>query len=360
MSVFKKNNRVWIDLFANGARIRKSTGLEWTASNVKKVEKELIPQLRMGVMTGTLSLQKERIKTVRYYAELFLASKKQTTALSTYKRYQSIVENGVIPKLGDVPIRDLKISHIDLWRNDLLQRFTAKTVKEYQIVFRGIFQKALQDEEVNKNPFDALDSLKVKKPKVTPLLPYEVKLILDTAEGWFKNYLALGFMTGMRVGEIVALKWENVNLEAREIYVCASKAKGIEGATKTESSVRYIPIIDTLVPYLVNQKKLTGDKEYVFINQYGKVFYDYKTIGKHHWTPLLKKCGLMHRRMYEMRHACATNLLMSGKYSVNEIASVLGHTTPQMLFQRYTRNISAERKPFDMSVDIYKLNEMAL
>lgn len=80
---------------------------------------------------------------------------------------------------------------------------------------------------MNKNPFDALDSLKVKKPKVTPLLPHEVKLILETAQGWFKNYLALGFMTGMRVGEIVALKWKNVNLEHREIYVCASKAKGI-------------------------------------------------------------------------------------------------------------------------------------
>ena len=93
MSVFKKNNRVWIDLFANGARIRKSTGLEWTASNVKKVEKELIPQLRMGVMTGKLSLQKERIKTVRYYAELFIESKKQTTAQSTYSRYASILEN---------------------------------------------------------------------------------------------------------------------------------------------------------------------------------------------------------------------------------------------------------------------------
>lgn len=307
----------------------------------------------MGVMTGSITLQKERIKTVRYYAESFLVSKKQMTANSTYKRYKSIVENGILPKLGDTPVRDLKISHIDQWRNELLARFTAKTVKEYQIVFRGIFQKALQDEEVNKNPFDALDSLKVKKPKVTPLLPHEVKLILDTAQGWFKNYLALGFMTGMRVGEIVALKWENVNLEHREIYVCASKAKGIEGATKTESSVRYIPIVDTLVPFIESQKKLTGDKEYVFINQYGKSFYDYKNIGRYHWNVLLKECGIEHRRMYEMRHACATNLLMSGRYSVNEIASVLGHTTPQMLFQRYTRNISAERKPFDKSVDIY-------
>jgi len=307
----------------------------------------------MGVMTGSITLQKERIKTVRYYAELFLFSKKQTTAQSTYKRYKSILENGILPKLGNTPVKDLKISHIDQWRNELLTRFTAKTVKEYQIVFRGIFQKALQDEEVNKNPFDALDSLKVKKPKVTPLLPYEVKLILDTAQGWFKNYLALGFMTGMRVGEIVALKWENVSLKNREIYVCASKAKGIEGTTKTESSVRYIPIVDTLVPFIESQKMLTGDKEYVFINQYGKSFYDYKNIGRHHWNVLLKECGLEHRRMYEMRHACATNLLMSGRYSVNEIASVLGHSTPQMLFQRYTRNISAERKPFDKSVDIY-------
>lgn len=307
-------------------------------------------------MTGSITLQKERIKTVRYYAESFLVSKKQMTANSTYKRYKSIVENGILPKLGDTPVRDLKISHIDQWRNELLTRFTAKTVKEYQIVFRGIFQKALQDEEVNKNPFDALDSLKVKKPTVVPFMPYEVKLILDTAQGWFKNYLALGFMTGMRVGEIVALKWENVNLDTREIYVCASKTKGVEGSTKTQSSIRYIPIIDTLVPFIESQKKLSGDKEYVFVNQYGRVFYDYKTIGARQWTDILKTCNLAYRRMYEMRHTCATNLLMSGKYSVNEIASVLGHTTPQMLFERYTRNISAERKPFNKTIDIYAVD----
>ena len=106
-------------------------------------------------MTGSITLQKERIKTVRYYAELFIESKKQTTAQSTYSRYASIFEKGILSSFGDVPIREIKVSHIDKWRSGLLQRFSAKTVKEYQIVFRGIFQKALHDEEIGRNPFDA-------------------------------------------------------------------------------------------------------------------------------------------------------------------------------------------------------------
>ncbi|WP_041666700.1 tyrosine-type recombinase/integrase [Sulfuricurvum kujiense] len=311
-------------------------------------------------MTGQVTLKKERLKTVSYYADLFMDSKRQTTVPRTHERYLSIIKHSILPVFGDSPIRELKVSNVEKWRNDLLKRFTAKTVKEYQIVLRGIFQKALHDEEIGKNPIDALDSLKVKKPHVVPFMPYEVKLILDTAQGWFKNYLALGFMTGMRVGEIVALKWENVNLKKREIYVCASRIEGVEGTTKTQSSIRYIPIIDTLVPFLEAQKKLSGDKEYVFVNQYGEVFYDYKTIGANQWKSILKECKLDHRRMYEMRHTCATNLLMSGQYSVNEIASILGHTTPQMLFERYTRNISAERKPFNKTIDIYGVAGMAL
>jgi len=311
-------------------------------------------------MTGQVTLKKERLKTVRYYAELLMESKKQTTATKTYGRYLSIIDNAILPYFGDDAIRDLKVSHVEKWRNDLLKRFTSKTVKDYQSVFRGIFQKALHDEEIGRNPIDALDSLKVKKPDVTPFMPHEVKLIIDTAQGWFKNYLALGFMTGMRVGEIIALKWENVNLEKREIYVCASKSMGVEGLPKTQSSIRYIPIFDSLVPFLENQKELSGDNEYVFINQYGKTFYDYATIGVKQWTDILKECKLSHRRMYEMRHTCATNLLMSGQYSVNEIASILGHSTPQMLFERYTRNISAERKPFNKSIDIYGVIGMAL
>lgn len=311
-------------------------------------------------MTGQVTLQKERLKTVRYYAEMFIDSKRQTTVRRTHERYSSIINNAILPKFGDMPIRDLKVSHVEKWRNDLLQRFTAKTVKEYQIVIRGIFQKALHDEEIGRNPIDALDNLKVKKPHVVPFMPHEVKLILDTAQGWFKNYLALGFMTGMRVGEIVALKWENVDFLKREIYVCASRAMGKEGSTKTQSGIRYIPIMDTLLPFLENQYQISGDREYIFINQYGNPFYDYKTIGSIQWTDILKECNLPHRRMYEMRHTCATNLLMSGQYSVNEIASILGHSTPQMLFERYTRNISAERKPFNKSIDIYGVKDMTL
>lgn len=311
-------------------------------------------------MTGQVTLQKERLKTVHYYAEMFIDAKRQTTVSKTHERYSSIIDNAILPKFGEMPIRDLKVSHVEKWRNDLLQRFTAKTVKEYQIVMRGIFQKALHDEEIGRNPVDALDNLKVKKPNVVPFMPHEVKLILDTAQGWFKNYLALGFMTGMRVGEIVALKWENVDFQKREIYVCASRSMGKEGSTKTQSGIRYIPIMDTLFPFLENQYQISGDKEYVFVNQYGNPFYDYKTIGSIQWTDILKACNLQHRRMYEMRHTCATNLLMSGQYSVNEIASILGHSTPQMLFERYTRNISAERKPFNKSIDIYGVKEMAL
>lgn len=311
-------------------------------------------------MTGQVTLQKERLKTVHYYAEMFIDAKRQTTVSKTHERYSSIIDNAILPKFGEMPIRDLKVSHVEKWRNDLLQRFTAKTVKEYQIVMRGIFQKALHDEEIGRNPVDALDNLKVKKPNVVPFMPHEVKLILDTAQGWFKNYLALGFMTGMRVGEIVALKWENVDFQKREIYVCASRSMGKEGSTKTQSGIRYIPIMDTLFPFLENQYQISGDKEYMFVNQYGNPFYDYKTIGSIQWTDILKACNLEHRRMYEMRHTCATNLLMSGQYSVNEIASILGHSTPQMLFERYTRNISAERKPFNKSIDIYGVKEMAL
>jgi integrase len=311
-------------------------------------------------MTGSVTLKKEHLKTVRYYADLLIESKKQITAPKTYGRYLSIIDNAILPIFGDDAIRDLKVSHVEKWRNDLLKRFTAKTVKDYQSVFRGIFQKALHDEEIGKNPMDALDSLKIKKPDIVPFMPHEVKLILDTAQGWFKNYLALGFMTGMRVGEIIALKWENVNLDKRELHIRASRSMGVEGLPKTQSSIRYIPIFDSLVPFLEDQKRLSGDNEYVFVNQYGKAFYDYTTIGVNQWTDILKECELDYRRMYEMRHTCATNLLMSGQYSVNEIASILGHSTPQMLFERYTRNISAERKPFNKTIDIYGVNAMAL
>lgn len=71
-------------------------------------------------------------------------------------------------------------------------------------------------------------------------------------------------------------------------------------------------------------------------------------------SPLLEKCNLKHRRLYETRHTFATNMLESGKFTVGEIAQMMGHTSTQMLFSRYTAFIKSEQKDGKQEVDIFR------
>lgn len=95
--------------------------------------------------------------------------------------------------------------------------------------------------------------------------------------------------------------------------------------------MRFVPIFELLVPYNTSQK-----------------------IMEFQWAPLLRSQGLFHRRMYELRHTFATNMLNSGKFSAMQIAKWLGHTNTQMLFTTYARHIQSEKYEIDREFDLFQ------
>jgi len=92
-------------------------------------------------------------------------------------------------------------------------------------MLRGIFQEALYDEVIEENIAMKLRKPKLKKPEIEPFTLDEIDRIIRGAVGWFKHLIQVGFYTGMRTGEIVALKWEDVDFEAKTIYVRRTEEK---------------------------------------------------------------------------------------------------------------------------------------
>lgn len=310
-----------------------------TPENRKRAKKELIPKLlQLGEKVDT----KIYVKKVEYYARLFFKNKPELKR-ATVERY-TVEVNRILKRFGRYPVDEVKISQI----REFLSELTPATKEACAKVFRGIMQEALYDMAINDNPFKFIAVKKARAKQAKPFGKDEIERLIDNADGWFKNFLAVAFYTGMRTGELIAVRWECVDWENGLIEVNATKRKGEIGETKTEAGNRRIPIFNPLMPYLKEQYRLTGQQNgFVFLNEDGKEFYSYQSIRQSQWVRLLKKLELDYRRLYDTRSSFATMLLSSGKYSVNQVAAMMGHAGAGVLFSKYNKIIKSEMMQVD-------------
>ena len=319
------------------------------------MKNDLLPNVLFQIQTGQIDISpKGEVKTISYYAELFLKSKKVLVKESTYVRYESIIRNQILPTFGDRAIDSVKISELKRWYSFWVQERSNATAIYIANTFSAIFQEAFYDEVIEKNPFHYIKRPKKEQGEAKPF-PKEVMLqLIDGAEGWFQNFLALSFFTGLRTGEAVALKWSDINFDRQEIEVKRSRRYGKDITPKTQKSVRTVPIFDELLPYLKKQREITknAQSEYVFLSIHNEPFQDGNRIRDHHWKKLLKKLDIPYQRLYDTRSTFATMMLSSGKFSINQVAQMMGHTNIEMLIHKYNKFIPSEVKKIDRSIGI--------
>ncbi|MDT8339156.1 MAG: site-specific integrase [Sulfurimonas sp.] len=355
-SLYAKNNKLYLSIYHNGQRVIKPTGLEDNAKNRKLVKNDLLPNVLFQIQTGQIDISpKKDIKTVAFYAELFLKSKKALLKDASYTRYDSIIRNQILPLFGDRDISSIKLSEIKKWYNYWVSNRSSGTSIYIANIFSAIFKEAFYDEAVDRNPFDYIRRPKKQQGSAKPFDVETMKLLISSAEDeWFRNFLALSFFTGLRTGEAVALKWSDINFEMQELEVKRTRRYGKDITPKTQKSYRTVPIFDELLPYLKSQYKMTSKKsEYVFLSIYGTPFNDGNRIRDYHWKKLLQKLDMPYQRLYDTRSSFATMMLSSGKFSINHIAQIMGHANIEMLIQKYNKFIPSEMRKIDKSIGLF-------
>ena len=118
----------------------------------------------------------------------------------------------------------------------------------------------------------------------------------------------------MRTGEILALKWSDLDYENSLIKIRRAKRQGIEDKPKTKASIRDIDIIDILYPYLLNHLKFkTHKSEYIFTSNFEKSYSDCGGIFARYWKPIFEKVNIEYRNPYQMRHTFASMMISNGE-----------------------------------------------
>ena len=338
---------LWYSYTQDGKRVRKPLGLEDTKANRKFVQNEIFPDLLVQYRTGTLfnNTNDKKIPTVNEYIVISLDLHKHKRKACTQNDLISIHRLHIKDFMGSKRLDQVKPSDIERWQNYVLDKnISAARVKKMRSVLFTMFNDAIKDEITDKNPLLVVKTPRIPKTQINPFTLTEINKILEVSQGQNQNFYATAFFTGARSGELIGLRWEDIDFSNMEIRIERSIKEGLISTPKTDNSIRVIDILDTLLPYLEAQYSLTGKyNSYVFLNQLNEHYSDIKRIRTTHWKRDLIKADLEYRPIYHTRHSFAS-LMLSNNEDILWVSNMLGHTDSTMTLSKYSRYIKRDKK----------------
>ena len=344
--LYPRGNKLWIRFTLNGEVIKRSLNIEDTKANRKLATTQIIPQMILKASTGEF-FEKDTVKIplIGEYIIKSLEMHKSSRKASTQKDCIGMYNNHIKQYFTQKRLNQLKPSDIKVWQNTLLEKgLSASYVKHIRCVLTLMYRDAQEDEIVDKNPFDLVRVPKILPTQINPFSLEDISNILSNATGWVKNFIALAFFTGARSGEMIGLKWEDINFKKKEIYINRTIKMGEISTPKTTSSIRSIDMLDSLIPFLKEQYSLTGKHgSYVFLNTDNEHLYDIKRVRDTHWKKVLKLSGLDYRPIYHTRHTFAT-IMIENNEDILWVSNMLGHVNSTMTLSKYARYIKRANK----------------
>jgi integrase len=361
VNVRKETGRLYIDFRHRGIRCREQTPLKNTISNRRQLEK-LIEKMNAEITLGVFNYGKtfpysqklklfsnsnnEQGENKRFakFAQEWITEMSPNWRRSYLKTVEYLVQSKLLNKFGQYFINDISKSDILMYRSELVSAKTdpdgasclsARYVNRVIGLLSSIITEA--SERYNfQNPTTVIKPLNVRKKAVLPFALNEVESIINNAPAEFTDYFIVRFFTGLRTGELHALRWQNIRFDDRQIYINESIIDGIVGDTKSASSDRVIYMTDQVLSALKRLFQTSGRGKYVFTRNGQPLTQSYVTQSV--WYPLLNKLKLLKRRPYETRHTAATLWMASGE-NPEWIAYQLGHSNTQILFETYSNYV---------------------
>src|SRR5918998_100972 len=261
---------------------------------------------------------------------------------STYDRDTNLVNNHIEPVLGGVKLKRLNSAHVQsFYRNRLDKGLSASTVhKMHDILRRGLAQ-AVKWHLLPRNIADVVKPPRPVPKEMVALSADETRRLLEAAGGdRLEALYILAVHTGMRQGEMLALRWQDVDMESAVMSVrrtlTRSGGKVVFGGPNTKKSRRSIRLAPQAVEALrsplerqLEDMEILGDhyqdQGLVFTTNTGGPI-NPSNLRQRSFAQLLKRAGLPHMRFHDLRHTCATLLLSRGVHP-KFVQELLGHAT---------------------------------
>jgi integrase len=179
-----------------------------------------------------------------------------TVRATTFERYEQITRKHIVPEIGRVKLKALTPAHVrGLYRKKLEAGFSPRTVQYVHVTLHKALKQAVRDGLVPRNATEAVKPPQVSREETHPLTPEQAKMLFEAAkEDRLEALYVLAITTGLRQGELLGLKWDDVDMEASTLQVrrTLTTAKGgpVLSAPKTKGSRRTVRLSQTALEAL--------------------------------------------------------------------------------------------------------------
>ena len=365
-----------------------------------KTQKEVqgkLDELKVKLFQG-ININKDNITVSEWLAHWMVTYQTPILRDTTYPSYEDEIRLHISPNIGNIKLRSLQTDDLQLLINKLWKDGRIKKSKDlpnglavsHLRYIRAILHKALKQAVTNRmliyNPVDGVTLPKAEKKEVVPFTEKESEkfLVSIIKHRMFAIYF-LGFMTGLRRGELLGLMWDDIDFDAeyfeikRELVAIKNRLTGKRelkfGPPKSERSLRILPLTEKIVKVLKTHKARQNKERLFFGTGYednGLVFCSED--GKKLWprnfnrqyTQLLEKAGLTHKKPHAMRHTFATLQIEKGT-DLKQVQELLGHAVLAMTADTYKHVVEHSRAKqkainrmddtFDVDVDEFNADE---
>jgi integrase len=343
-----------------GTIVRRSDG-RWTAAatlpNGKR--KWLYGKTRTDVAQRLARIRGDRDKglvipgekqTVAVYLRSWLEIVRPTVRESAWIRYEQLLRVHAIPGIGRIPLARLTPQHVQhLYADRLTTGRSPTTINHLHGVLHHALEDAVRMNLVPRNVSSLTKPPRVATHEMKVYSPEEVDTLLTAAKGHrLEAMFALAVSTGMREGEIIALKWPDVDLAKGTLQVRRGRQRTlsgyVDGNPKTDSGRRTIRLTRTATEALQShrtrqlQERLRlgeawEDRDLVFPSEVGTPL-DGPNVLKTYYR-VIKKAGLPRIRFHDLRHTAATLLLLQG-VPAKVVSEMLGHANIAITLDLYS------------------------
>ena len=271
-----------------------------------------------------------------------------TRAASTEYGYRNIVENHLVPALGEVALERLTPRHVQKYYTDLLaQGLSPNTVRRHHDLLSTALRMAQRQGLLCTEVMAAVTPPRQVKKEPKFYTPEEVRALYAAAESsWLEPVIKLAGFLGLRREEICGLKWSSVDFARHNIIIKEARTSVgshvVEKETKNTSSVRVLYLPEELQQYLraeqARQQARGGDESgtqdgYVVVDRLGKPCSP--NVISRGFQRLIRRSGLPEITLHGLRHTFATVASAQG-VPLFEISKALGHSTPTTTGRIYT------------------------
>lgn len=357
-NIFKRKDGRWEARYVRGRKEDGSLQYGFCYASTYREVKKKAAAARIAVAAGAPPAV-TRTRTFSFYCDEWLTASRGRLRDSTYAKYLSVIESHIKPALGCCRLQNFSIAMINGFTAELrARRLSPKTVRDILSVLRSVIKYAGQT--VPGAPPSSLVS-------VQPVPRREARVLTRDEQEELVNYLLaepdpckigvlIALLTGLRIGELCALRWKNISLDAGTVTVSATmqRLKNLHGgdrrtelatgSPKSESSQRVIPL--TAAAAAVCRSIYRDDTEAYLLSGTRRCV-EPRTL-QYRFKKYTADCGLDGVHFHTLRHTFATRCVEAGM-EIKTLSEILGHSSTVITLDKYVHSsLDAKRRSLGM------------